>query len=94
MTQIAQVDDAQAIQIQQEENYKTAVSKGKQPVPTLIFIEEAHEFLSAQRIAKMQVLFQQVALLSGVVRRQMFRCNALRCSCCFRHPYGVTPAGL
>jgi DNA helicase HerA-like ATPase len=52
------------VQAQQEENYKTDVARGKQPTPTLIFIEEAHEFLSAQRIQKMQVLFQQVARIA------------------------------
>ena len=54
----------------QEENYKAAVAKGKQPNPTLIFIEEAHEFLSAQRIAKMQVLFQQVARIARRGRKR------------------------
>jgi hypothetical protein len=58
------------IQIQQEENYTAAVAKGKQPVPTLIFIEEAHEFLSVQRIAKMQVLFQQVARIARRGRKR------------------------
>lgn len=58
------------VQTQQEENYKAAVAKGKQPNPTLIFIEEAHEFLSAQRIAKMQVLFQQVARIARRGRKR------------------------
>jgi hypothetical protein len=58
------------IQNQQEENYKAAVAKGNQPNPTLVFIEEAHEFLSAQRIAKMQVLFQQVARIARRGRKR------------------------
>ena len=40
-------------------------AEGKQPPPTLVFIEEAHEFLSAHRIIKMKVVFQQVAGRSG-----------------------------
>ena len=45
------------VQKQQEINYKQAADRKEQPTPTTIFIEEAHEFLSAQRIQKMQVLF-------------------------------------
>jgi DNA helicase HerA-like ATPase len=58
------------VQVQQEENYKAAVAQGRQPTPTLIFIEEAHEFLSAQRIEKMQVLFQQVARIARRGRKR------------------------
>lgn len=58
------------VQEQQEENYKTAVAEGRQPTPTLILIEEAHEFLSAQRIQKMQVLFQQVARIARRGRKR------------------------
>ena len=36
----------------------------KRPTPTMIFIEEAHEFLSAQRIRSMPVLFEQVARIA------------------------------
>lgn len=58
------------VQVQQEVNYKTAVVKGKQPTPAVVFIEEAHEFLSAQRIEKMQVLFQQVARIARRGRKR------------------------
>lgn len=58
------------VQVQQEENYRTAVAEGRQPPPTLIFIEEAHEFLSAQRIKKMEVLFQQVARIARRGRKR------------------------
>jgi hypothetical protein len=58
------------VQVQQEENYQAAVAEGKQPTPTLIMIEEAHEFLSAQRIQKMQVLFQQVARIARRGRKR------------------------
>ncbi len=58
------------VQEQQESNYKAAVEAGKQPTPALILIEEAHEFLSAQRIQKMQVLFQQVARIARRGRKR------------------------
>jgi len=50
--------------------YKTAVKQGKQPIPTTIFIEEAREFLSAQRVKKMEVLFQQVARIARRRRKR------------------------
>jgi hypothetical protein len=46
------------LQQQQEVNYTEAVKGNRSPTPAMIFIEEAHEFLSAQRIAQMEVLFQ------------------------------------
>jgi DNA helicase HerA-like ATPase len=58
------------VQVQQELNYKAAVARAAQPTPTLVFIEEAHEFLSAQRIEKMQVLFQQVARIARRGRKR------------------------
>jgi hypothetical protein len=58
------------VQVQQEVNYKAAVATGKQPTPSVVFIEEAHEFLSAQRIEKMQVLFQQVARIARRGRKR------------------------
>ena len=58
------------IQAQQEKNYHAAISRGDSPTPTVIFIEEAHEFLSAQRIKKMEVLFQQVARIARRGRKR------------------------
>ncbi len=58
------------VQLQQEVIYKEAVAKNNQPTPTVVFIEEAHEFLSAQRIEKMQVLFQQVARIARRGRKR------------------------
>jgi hypothetical protein len=58
------------IQEQQEVNYAKATAAGKAPTPTMIFIEEAHEFLSAQRIAQMPVLFQQVARIARRGRKR------------------------
>ena len=58
------------VQMQQEINYKQAADRKEQPTSTTIFIEEAHEFLSAQRIQKMQVLFQQVARIARRGRKR------------------------
>jgi hypothetical protein len=58
------------IQIQQDANYVACVEKGQQPTATSIFIEEAHEFLSAQRIKQMEVLFQQVARIARRGRKR------------------------
>jgi DNA helicase HerA-like ATPase len=58
------------VQQQQEENYAKAVSAGKEPTPTTIYIEESHEFLSAQRITQMPVLFQQVARIARRGRKR------------------------
>ncbi len=58
------------IQRQQEENYK-ATEKNKQPPRRVVLIvEEAHEFLSAQRIRQMPVLFQQVARIARRGRKR------------------------
>jgi len=58
------------IQRQQEENYKAAREAENKPTPTMVFIEEAHEFLSSQRIKDMPVLFQQVARIARRGRKR------------------------
>jgi DNA helicase HerA-like ATPase len=58
------------VQEQQEQNYRDAVARALKPTPTLVFIEEAHEFLSAQRIQKMEVLFEQVARIARRGRKR------------------------
>lgn len=58
------------IQLQQEANYQGATTSDKSPTPTMVFIEEAHEFLSAQRIKKMETLFQQVARIARRGRKR------------------------
>ncbi len=58
------------LQYQQEQNYNKAVEANRPPTPTMIFIEEAHEFLSAQRISQMPVLFQQVARIARRGRKR------------------------
>src|SRR5439155_2082143 len=52
------------------QNYNKAVEASRAPTPTMIFIEEAHEFLSAQRISQMPVLFQQVARIARRGRKR------------------------
>src|SRR5207249_1866640 len=51
-------------------NYTEAAKNKQVPTPTMLFIEEAHEFLSAQRIAQMPVLFQQVARIARRGRKR------------------------
>src|SRR5207302_616174 len=59
------------VQKQQDENYRKAVASGQnKPTSTMILIEEAHEFLSAERIRQMPVLFQQVARIAKRDRKR------------------------
>jgi DNA helicase HerA-like ATPase len=58
------------IQQVQEESYNKAIKDGKQPTPVSIIIEEAHEFLSKEKIAKMPNLFQQVAKIARRGRKR------------------------
>ncbi len=58
------------LQQQQEYNYGEAEKKKQPPIPAMVFIEEAHEFLSAQRISQMPVLFQQVARIARRGRKR------------------------
>lgn len=58
------------IQQQQDENYKEAEEAEKQPGRTMVIIEEAHEFLSSERIKQMPVLFQQVARIAKRGRKR------------------------
>jgi uncharacterized protein len=58
------------VQKQQEEHFRKAEQAKRQPTPVVIIIEEAHEFLSAQRISQMPVLFQQVAKIAKRGRKR------------------------
>lgn len=58
------------IQRQQEEKVRKAADEGKRPVPVAVIIEEAHEFLSDQRIRQMPALFQQVARIAKRGRKR------------------------
>jgi hypothetical protein len=63
-------DLLRGVQRQQEDNFHKAQTAGKRPTPVVIIIEEAHEFLSAQRIHQMPVLFQQVARIAKRGRKR------------------------
>jgi DNA helicase HerA-like ATPase len=65
---IAQI--LKGIQRQQDHNYQVARQVDERPNPTMVFIEEAHEFLSAQRIRSMPVLFEQVARIARRGRKR------------------------
>jgi DNA helicase HerA-like ATPase len=58
------------IQHRQEEAYTTATRAGRSPTPVVVFIEEAHEFLSRERISRMPVLYQQVARIARRGRKR------------------------
>jgi uncharacterized protein len=58
------------VQLQQESSYERAEKEKKPPTPVMIIIEEAHEFLSRDRIAKMHNLFEQVARIARRGRKR------------------------
>ncbi len=63
-------DLLKGIQEAQEVAYELAMSQEKSPTPVSIIIEEAHEFLSSDKIAKMSNLFQQVARIARRGRKR------------------------
>ena len=58
------------VQDAQDEQYEEAVKQEHALPRVLIIIEEAHEFLSAERIEQMPVLFQQVARIAKRGRKR------------------------
>jgi DNA helicase HerA-like ATPase len=60
----------QGLQTQQEVAYETSEKAGTQPTPLMLIIEEAHEFLSRDKIAKMENLFEQVARIARRGRKR------------------------
>lgn len=58
------------IQQAQEKAYERATQENRSPTPIMIFVEEAHEFLSRERITKMQNLFEQVARIARRGRKR------------------------
>lgn len=58
------------LQSQQEIIYEHAEEKKIAPTPVMVVIEEAHEFLSRERIGKMQNLFEQVARIARRGRKR------------------------
>ncbi|WP_157231840.1 ATP-binding protein [Hyalangium minutum] len=63
-------DILRGLQERQEERYQRAQEQNHPVDPALIIIEEAHEFLSASRIAQMPVLFEQVARIAKRGRKR------------------------
>jgi uncharacterized protein len=58
------------IQEQQEKAYEKAAESGVTPTPIMIIVEEAHEFLSRDKISKMENLFEQVARIARRGRKR------------------------
>jgi DNA helicase HerA-like ATPase len=63
-------DILRGVQRAQEEHFKAATAEGKAPTPAVVVIEEAHEFLSTERVRQMPVLFQQVARIAKRGRKR------------------------
>jgi DNA helicase HerA-like ATPase len=76
LTNIVIADLLRGVQQAQDEGYEEyekGKKEGKQVSPltrTLVIIEEAHEFLSAERIEKTKTLFQQVARIAKRGRKR------------------------
>jgi DNA helicase HerA-like ATPase len=58
------------VQRAQEARYEAAVEAGTTPPRTLVIIEEAHEFLSSERVERMPVLFEQVERIAKRGRKR------------------------
>lgn len=58
------------VQQVQETAYEEAIAASESPTPVIIIIEEAHEFLSKERINKMSNLFEQVARIARRGRKR------------------------
>ncbi|HZH78888.1 MAG TPA: ATP-binding protein, partial [Archangium sp.] len=63
-------DILRGLEERQEERCQQAQEQNRPVDPALIIIEEAHEFLSASRIAQMKVLFEQVARIAKRGRKR------------------------
>jgi hypothetical protein len=63
-------DVLRGIQREQEKKVEAALADHRAPTPVVVVIEEAHEFLSAQRIRQMPTLFQQVARIARRGRKR------------------------
>jgi hypothetical protein len=63
-------DLLRGIQRAQEYAFTKAAAAGKQPTPVVVIIEEAHEFLSTERVKQMPVLFEQVARIAKRGRKR------------------------
>jgi uncharacterized protein len=63
-------DILRGLQENQEERYQRTRADKKAVTPVLIILEEAHEFLSASRIAQMPVLFEQLTRIAKRGRKR------------------------
>jgi uncharacterized protein len=63
-------DVLRGVQDRQDKAYRRHEQGGTSPTPVLVIIEEAHEFLSDERISKMPFLFQQVARIAKRGRKR------------------------
>jgi uncharacterized protein len=63
-------DVLRGVQDRQDTAYRAFEKSGANPTPVLIVIEEAHEFLSDERVSKMPFLFQQVARIAKRGRKR------------------------
>ena len=63
-------DLLRGVQREQEEQVRRSLAAGRPPTPVVVVIEEAHEFLSAQRLKQMPTLFQQVARIARRGRKR------------------------
>ena len=63
-------DILRGVQRAQESAVQAAAKSNQRPTPVVVIIEEAHEFLSAQRIRQMPVLFEQVARIAKRGRKR------------------------
>lgn len=63
-------DLLRGLQEEQDKANEQAEREGKKPTPVLIVIEEAHEFLSEERVSKTPVLFEQVAKIAKRGRKR------------------------
>jgi DNA helicase HerA-like ATPase len=63
-------DLLRGLQEEQERRYREAAAGKASVTPALIVIEEAHEFLSSERVKQMPVLFEQVARIARRGRKR------------------------
>lgn len=63
-------DLLRGLQEEQERRYREAAAGKTSVTPALIVIEEAHEFLSSERVKQMPVLFEQVARIARRGRKR------------------------
>ncbi|MCS6802890.1 MAG: ATP-binding protein [Chloroflexota bacterium] len=58
------------VQVEQEKAFDRSVRNGNPPPRTLVIVEEAHEFISAERVKQMPILFNQIARIARRGRKR------------------------